>query len=252
MFAAVPFFPQDPAYHRFADTRPIGPIPNGWNVLSNALLIPAGIYGLLALRRAAIADRTTRAAAVVVFAGVILTAFGSAYYHWSPSDETLVWDRLPIALTLGGFLALMITDRIGRPDTPVLPIVLAALSAATVLVWRTTGDLRAYGIAQFFPLLAAIVMYALFRGGRYSHGWMIGLVLAGYAVAKVCEDRDGQIFRALGFVSGHTLKHLFAAAAAAVIAVWLARRTASLPLPATPPPGSSPATSRGTSPRRRA
>src|SRR4051794_34745925 len=108
VFLAVPLFPQDPAYHHFADTRPVGPIPNGWNVLSNAPLIPAGLFGLFALRRAAIADRTSRAAAIVVFGGVILTAFGSAWYHWSPTNETLVWDRAGIAITCGSFLALLI------------------------------------------------------------------------------------------------------------------------------------------------
>ena len=223
VFIAVPFFPQDPAYHHFADARPVGPIPNGWNVLSNALLIPAGIYGLLAMRRAAFVDRTSRAAAIVVFGGVILTAFGSAYYHWSPTNDTLVWDRLGIAITLGGFLALLIADRIGRPDTPALPVILAIVAVATVILWCVTGDLRAYGIAQFFPFAAAIVMYAFFPG-RYSHGWFIWIILGGYAVAKLCEDRDPAIYSALGFVSGHTLKHVAAAATAALIAWWVVRR----------------------------
>lgn len=224
VFIAVPFYPQDPAYHRFADARSIGPIPNGWNVLSNALLIPAGIYGLLAARRATFVDRTSRAAALVVFGGVVLTAFGSGYYHWSPNDGTLVWDRIGIAITLGGFLALMIADRVGRPDTPLLPVILAFAAVATVILWRVTGDLRAYGIAQFFPFVAAIVMYALFPG-RYSHGWVVWIILGGYAVAKLCEDRDPAIYSAAGSVSGHTLKHVAAAGTATLIAWWIGTRS---------------------------
>jgi hypothetical protein len=30
--------------------------------------------------------------------GIFLTGFGSSYYHWSPNDGTLFWDRLPMAL----------------------------------------------------------------------------------------------------------------------------------------------------------
>ena len=40
--------------------------------------------------------------------GVLLTGFGSGYYHWSPSNETLVWDRLPMTLTFLPMTALLL------------------------------------------------------------------------------------------------------------------------------------------------
>lgn len=35
----------------------------------------------------------------VVFAGLILTALGSGYYHLAPDNARLVWDRIPIMIT---------------------------------------------------------------------------------------------------------------------------------------------------------
>ncbi|MGZ8209298.1 MAG: hypothetical protein ACXWUH_02205 [Burkholderiales bacterium] len=34
----------------------------------------------------------------LLFVGVVLTAFGSAWYRAQPNDATLLWDRLPLAL----------------------------------------------------------------------------------------------------------------------------------------------------------
>ena len=42
----VPPIAQDPAYHRMADERSVGGIPNAWNVLSNAPFIAVGALGL--------------------------------------------------------------------------------------------------------------------------------------------------------------------------------------------------------------
>jgi hypothetical protein len=216
VFAFVPPIPQDQNYHHFADTRPLGPVPNGWNVLSNLGFLFAGVYGLMMRRK--------DAASIVLFGGVIFTAFGSGAYHWFTSDAWLVWDRVGMAIAFAGFFALVIEDRIGWPEGAALPMALAMVNILTIVVWRWTGDLRAYGIAQFFPILATIVMCAFFAP-RHSHGWMLGIVLACYAAAKLCEDGDAAIFRALGHtVSGHTLKHILGAAGALAIALWLRRR----------------------------
>jgi len=42
-----------------------------------------------------------------------------------------------------------------------------------------------------------------------------------YAVGKVAELSDGRIFALGSIVSGHTIKHLLAAAAAVLILRWL-------------------------------
>jgi len=45
-----------------------------------------------------------------------------------------------------------------------------------------------------------------------------------YILAKVVEVLDHEIANALGFVSGHTLKHLIATAATAAVVLGLTRR----------------------------
>src|SRR5882672_2574761 len=93
----VPPFPQNPDYHQFADQRTLLGIPNFWNVVSNLPFVVIGAIGLLRYRD----DPAT----IVLFAGIFLTGFGSAYSHWSPSDGTPFWDPLPMALGFSAILA---------------------------------------------------------------------------------------------------------------------------------------------------
>jgi hypothetical protein len=73
-------------YHQFADACMVRGVPNFWNVISN---IPFVVIGAV---RVAHYRKTT--AIVLIFFGIFLTGFGSSYYHWSPNDDTLFWDRL--------------------------------------------------------------------------------------------------------------------------------------------------------------
>jgi len=56
------------------------------------------------------------------FAGACATCFGSSYYHWSPRDSTLAWDRLPMTLAFMSLLAATISERI-------------SVTAGTRLLW---------------------------------------------------------------------------------------------------------------------
>src|SRR5277367_4762862 len=88
----VPPIPQSEAYHRFVDTRAFGGIPNALDVASNAFFLIVGLLGI----RLVLSDHTAahsvqqfldpreRWPYSIFFAGVALTAFGSAYYHWHP------------------------------------------------------------------------------------------------------------------------------------------------------------------------
>src|SRR5262249_40874216 len=93
----VPVIPQSQAYHQFADQRTLLGIPNFWNVVSNLPFIAVGAVGLWGYR--------DKPAIIVIFAGIFLTGFGSAYYHWNPNDGTLFWDRLPMALAFSAIMA---------------------------------------------------------------------------------------------------------------------------------------------------
>jgi len=226
----APRIPQDPAYHDFADRRPLLGVPNAGDVLGNLAFLPAGLAGLLALRRRAAApEPAARAAWAAFFAGVVLTSLGSAYYHLAPGNERLAWDRLPIALACQGLLCAEIAERLSpRLGARLLPLLLL-FAAGSVAWWARSeaagaGDLRAYAVAQFGPALALVLLAALAplrEGGRADRLWG---VMAFYAAAKACEALDRPIFALGGLVSGHTLKHLCAAAAAGWAALSLRRR----------------------------
>jgi len=94
--------PQVPSYHEFADTRSILGIPNFWNVASNFPFLLAGGLGFYYLRSK---DQPgilpeLHLAYLVFFAGILLTGLGSAYYHYTPDNATLIWDRLAMTLDL--------------------------------------------------------------------------------------------------------------------------------------------------------
>ena len=85
-----------------------------------------------------------------------------------------------------------------------------------LLLWRWTDDLQLYTWAQFFPFLALVLILRLFppkyTGASY---WVAAAAL--YALAKLLEFYDEKIYSVGSIVSGHTLKHLAAAAAEFVI-----------------------------------
>ena len=228
----VPPVPQPAAYHHMADARTFRGIPNALNVLSNLPFLLVGIWGLLVVRRANFTDSRERLPYAVLFAGVAVTAFGSACYHWAPDNDRLVWDRLPITFGFMGFFAATLSERVGLRAGRALLWPLVAAGVASVLYWHWTevqgaGDLRPYLLVQLYPLLAIPFLMGLFRP-RYSAGHYLIFAILLYVGAKVFEAQDGPVFVALRQVSGHTLKHLFAAAASACLVRMVAVRE---PLP---------------------
>jgi len=200
----LPPIPQSQAYHQFADQLTLFGIPNFWNVVSNLPFVAIGAVGLWRFR-----DTPT---IVILFAGIFLTGFGSAYYHWDPNDDALFWDRLPMAVSFSAILAGMIGERLDARAGALLLWPLLGLGVFSLLWWRWTGDLRLYAWVQFFPCLAVPVLFVMFPA-KYtaSFYWIIAAAL--YLLAKVFEYSDAAIHSAGQIVSGHTLKHLAASAA---------------------------------------
>lgn len=207
----APPIPQDPAYHRLADTRAFLGIPYFMDVASSAAFLLVGALGLRLCRRGELPG--ARRAWTVFFAGVSLVAFGSGYYHAAPADATLVWDRLPMTVAFMALLAALSAEHL-RPaaEAPLLGGALA-VGVASVIWWRATGDLRLYAWVQFAPLAALVYLLAAFPA-RYARRGYLVLALALYAACKVFEASDHAVYAAsAGLVSGHTVKHLLAALA---------------------------------------
>jgi hypothetical protein len=224
-----PPLPQPIDYHRFADTRAFFGVPNALNVLSNVPFAIVGTAGLLVVWRARTFDAAIeRSSYAVLFAGVTMTAFGSAYYHLAPDNDRLVWDRLPMAIGFMGLLAAIAAERVSARAARVLLAPLLALGCGSVVYWHWTelhaaGDLRLYLLVQFGSLAAVVLMLLLYRDGRGGAGWLVTGLIA-YGAAKGLESADRAIFDAGHIVSGHTLKHLAAAGGVACVARMLVVR----------------------------
>lgn len=213
---------QDPIYHSFADTRAALGIPNFFDVVSNALFLLAGAAGVCVCLEHRVPDLAPGWTAF--FTGTALVGVGSAYYHWSPNDGSLVWDRLPLALVSIGFFIGLVNDRISPRLAAVLfvPAVIAGLGS--VIYWHYTNDLRLYVWIQLLPVLTLPVAVLCYRP-RHTHQGYLGVVLVLYVLARISEVYDREIFALTGnVVGGHTLKHLLAALAVCVILAMLSGR----------------------------
>ena len=233
LFAVLRFvfgpFAQDSTYHLFADTRAWGPIPRAGDVLSNFAILIAGLAGI-ALRRRVNIDPTERAAYALLVAGMLLTAIGSAYYHWDPSAARLIWDRLPMTVVLAAIVALVLADRVDPAFARVAWWPFALLGVASLLWWSWTDDLLLYLVMRV-GTGALIICLCLLRAGRHSHiGWLVAAL--GLDIAMTVSERlDREIFSATGgFISGHNIKHLLAGALLGSLLMWLLQRRPRSPV----------------------
>ncbi|MBI3818138.1 MAG: alkaline phytoceramidase [Planctomycetes bacterium] len=245
---AAPFFvprvSQIATYHDFADRRELFGIINFGDVASNLPFAPAGVFGFLFAWRAAAGDGRAFATPwqrflyIIFFAGVFLTTFGSSYYHLAPDNLRVLWDRLPIAIACGALAMILLAERVSEPLSQWLFGPWMAFSCCSVVYWYFTetagfGDLRFWGLAQFFPALAIPLGIVLFpKRYTFEHYYFYALLF--YVAAKLFEWKDRFVYEAIG-VSGHTLKHLAAAAAAGCLFWMLRKRRAVGPAEAPAP-----------------
>jgi hypothetical protein len=224
---------QLPNYHDFADQSVLFGIPYSRDVLSNVSFAAVALWGLIRLTPAR--NRPAMACGWAGYwlflIGLLLTAFGSTYYHLAPDNARLVWDRLPIALACGGLLAGVWGDT--RQRSSARPAALLALAGvASVAWWHFTelagaGDLRPYLLMQALPI-ALIPLWQWLHAAPKAERLSFGGALALYVVAKFAELHDHEIAALLGAITGHTLKHLLAAGAAALIVGGLVARVGRL------------------------
>jgi hypothetical protein len=230
-----PPIPQDPAYHNFADQRTLLGVPNCLNVLSNLPFAVVGFWGLLVIfarkpeRVPLFADPWERWPYGALFAGTLLTAFGSSYYHLAPDDARLVWDRLPMTVGFMGLLSAVIAERASATAGRWLFGPRLSMGAASVLYWRGSefggrGDLRPYAVVQFGSLLVMVLLILLYRG-RYAGTRYLISALSAYLIAKGFEAADRGIFALGHLISGHSMKHVAAAGGVAFVVLMLRARS---------------------------
>ena len=231
-----PAVAQHAHYHVFADQRTGWGVPFAMDVLSNLPFAVAGVWGWVALQRMpsdaipaynpatkpvmapGSGQNSHRPLVALFFAGLIVTSVFSSFYHWQPDNAGLALDRLGMVVAFAGLLGLAVADRIsGRAGLATATAVLL-LGPLSVAVWATSGNLLPWAVLQGGGMLL-ILLLALFRPicKPIPNAWGIplGAVIAIYALAKVLELADHQVFELThGLVSGHSLKHVVAALAA--------------------------------------
>jgi hypothetical protein len=233
----LPAMPQPHDYHDFADDRPMFGVPNFLDVSTNAAFVLAGLIGLwiVARPRTAFGANAERWPYAIFFVGVVLTGLGSGYYHLAPDNESLFWDRLPMTIAFMSLVAAQVVDRIDARAGLALLVPMLLVGAASVLYWRATeragaGNVIPYAVLQGYSVVILFLLARL-HPSRYTRGTDIYWVFAGYVIAKLLETFDRQLYELGNVMSGHSMKHVAAAAAALVVCrmLWLRRLTAHAP-----------------------
>lgn len=221
LFVFVSPIHQDPAYHDFAPTTlKFTKIPNTFNVLSNLPFAIIGVYGLVYCLK-------SRPAGAVYswcgfFIGVELTSVGSAYYHWNPSNATLVWDRIPMTIAFTCLFVALFSEYLNIKYEKLLLVPIVVLGVFSVFYWQFSDDLRAYGLVQFFPLVA-LPLIIVIMPTRYDSGHYLFYGLMFYVMAKLFEAYDHETWHWIG-LGGHVIKHLLAACGTLSILLMLKKR----------------------------
>jgi len=165
-------------------------------------------------------------------AGVASIGIGSGAYHFAPGDGLLALDWAPIALTLMLLASTVIDDRLGTRVGRIAFAVGPPLALGSVAWWLATGgtehggNMAPYVVVQaagvFVPPLLAVVV-----PGRIRASWLL-VGVAGFLLARVAAKYDRELLDAIG-LSGHSIKHIVAALAAACALRATTGRSSSSP-----------------------
>lgn len=205
-----------PHAHDFADQRTLWGVPCALDVLSNLAFAAMGLVGGWALLAAgpAAASLTQRGLAGLFFAGLVLTAAGSAWYHFAPDEAGLAVDRYAMSVAFAGLLGLAAATRITDRAGAALAAALLVLAPAAVHSAFAGANLAPWAVVQFGGM-AVLLALAMTPGRAGALPIRFGLVLLAYGLAKLAEMGDHVVFDATGqWLAGHALKHVLAAAAA--------------------------------------
>lgn len=217
-------------YHQFADRRGWASVPHALDVLSN---LPFAAFGLWRWSLAGgwpYGARRTEAKGVArmarcFFAGLVLTAMASAYYHWAPDNWGLAVDRLGMVMAFAGLLGLATHLHVSRRAGWLTGWTVLLAGPAAIAIWMITANAMPWVCLQ----LGGMLLLALCAVWKANHAAEVRInwpcVLALYALAKVLEVADHQVFELTQqLVSGHSLKHLTASLAAWPICVAMNRQ----------------------------
>ena len=230
----------------FADTRAWGALPNALDVLSNLPFALLGVLGLRALgqleqrhetcwpRAAETLPLNTLDCAWLFFAGLIVTAAASTFFHLQPDVLRLAADRAGMAIAFAGIVGVAVCDQVSpRAGWPAAWFALSA-GLLSVAIYHESGNVMPWAVLQFggMALLVGLALSGPRRDSPPTLGLRLGAVVAIYALAKLFELADAQLFTATGgWLGGHAVKHLVAALAALPVLLAVRKLIRAAPAP---------------------
>ena len=215
----MPPISQSVDYHKFADQRVYFGIPNFLNVVSNIFIFFPGLIGLILLIRSrelllqvTFIRSLERWPYFILFLSVIMASLASTYYHLAPDNARLVWDRFPISIGIVTLFSTVLIERINTNIGFILLPFLILFGVGSVIYWDWSeqsglGNLNYYIVVQLYSILA-IILFSKYFFSRYTGGAGIYVVIILYALAKLAETLDHEIYSLGKVISGHSVKHL--------------------------------------------
>jgi len=218
------------------------------HVVASLAIVPAALWGALALRRTSWSQELARPMRAF-FQICIPAGLAAATYHaWgSPSAFVLGHGLMAAAhlLLLASVLVERLDARFGSPAAAVAVFTLAGLGVAYAWTAAVAGDhldVRPLRLLQILPALlvpaGALSLSARHLGRR---DWLTAFAL--FVVAVVCDGLNGWTLSHWGWPAGHALSHTCLAAATG----WLAYCAAASALPQPPPEAAAPQSASSTS-----
>ena len=225
-----PSITQPSHYHAFADQRALFGVPNMMDVLSNVAFAGSGLVGAWRIRRlprGAISP-VQHSLADLFFAGLLMTAVCSAWYHVEPQDLGLTVDRCGMAIAFAGLLGLAAATRVSDRAGQWLTLAVLVCGAWSIWTWSTSANVLPWAVLQYGGIALMLCLGLLAPcDGALPVSWTTVILV--YALAKVLEQTDAQVYHLTGeLVSGHTLKHIIASFAALPVLWALSRATRPL------------------------
>lgn len=203
--------------HPFVDARSWWGIPNTLDVLSNLPMTGVGLWACWRIGQLLPRHSLDRMPALLAFAGLALSGVGSWVYHWHPVPETLVLDRMGMAVTFAGVLGWVVAERLQAVWAYRFALCVMALGWVSAAGPVGADKIMPWVVLQFGGLAliaghAALSVGPSPQAARFKTAWWG--VVAWYVLAKLFEMFDAQIWGwTHQLVAGHTLKHLVAACA---------------------------------------
>lgn len=220
-----PSIAQPSHYHAFADQRALFGVPNIMDVFSNLAFAGFGLLGAWRIGRlpqGAISP-VQRSLADLFFAGLFMTAICSAWYHLQPHDTGLAVDRCGMVIAFARLLGLAAATRVSDRAGQWLTLAVLVSGAWSIWTWSTVANVLPWAVLQFGGIVLMLGLGFLApRDGALPVPWIT--VILAYALAKVLEQADAQVYHLTGeLVSGHTFKHIVASLAALPV-LWAMSR----------------------------